>query len=122
MEISKVTGQLDTSFMAQREQSQKVDDANVKSQAVQQGLNQESGSNEENLNERLSEIVEELNKHMDSLNANVKFGYSDKINSLYVSVTEKNTGREIRQIPSEEAMRLAEHFRNVIGTIFNKEI
>lgn len=37
------------------------------------------------------------------------------------SVTEKSTGREIRQIPSEEAMRLAEYFRDVIGMIFDKE-
>ncbi|MCW0468370.1 flagella length regulator FlaG, partial [Campylobacter jejuni] len=33
----------------------------------------------------------------------------------------KSTGREIRQIPSEEAMRLAEYFRDVIGMIFDKE-
>ncbi|EJO8160769.1 flagellar protein FlaG [Campylobacter jejuni] len=36
-------------------------------------------------------------------------------------VSEKSTGREIRQIPSEEAMRLAEYFRDVIGMIFDKE-
>ncbi len=46
---------------------------------------------------------------------------SDKIGSMYISVTEKSTGREIRQIPSEEAMRLAEYFRDVIGMIFDKE-
>lgn len=40
---------------------------------------------------------------------------------MYISVTEKSTGREIRQIPSEEAMRLAEYFRDVIGMIFDKE-
>lgn len=44
-----------------------------------------------------------------------------KIGSMYISVTEKSTGREIRQIPSEEAMRLAEYFRDVIGMIFDKE-
>lgn len=43
------------------------------------------------------------------------------ISSMYISVTEKSTGREIRQIPSEEAMRLAEYFRDVIGMIFDKE-
>lgn len=74
-----------------------------------------------NISQRTSETQASLNIQMDSLDTNVRFGYSDKIGSMYISVTEKSTGREIRQIPSEEAMRLAEYFRDVIGMIFDKE-
>ncbi|EAH4976987.1 flagella length regulator FlaG [Campylobacter jejuni] len=73
------------------------------------------------VSEKLADITKKLNEQMDSLDTNVCFGYSDKIGSMYISVTEKSTGREIRQIPSEEAMRLAEYFRDVIGMIFDKE-
>lgn len=73
------------------------------------------------VSEKLADITKKLNEQMDSLDTNVRFGYSDKIGSMYISVTEKSTGREIRQIPSEEAMRLAEYFRDVIGMIFDKE-
>ena len=73
------------------------------------------------VSEKLADITKKLNEQMDSLDTNVRFGYSDQIGSMYISVTEKSTGREIRQIPSEEAMRLAEYFRDVIGMIFDKE-
>lgn len=76
---------------------------------------------QQGVSEKLADITKKLNEQMDSLDTNVRFGYSDKIGSMYISVTEKSTGREIRQIPSEEAMRLAEYFRDVIGMIFDKE-
>lgn len=57
---------------------------------------------------------------MDSLDTNVRFGYSDKIGSMYISVTEKVLEGNPSN-SSEEAMRLAEYFRDVIGMIFDKE-
>ena len=58
---------------------------------------------------------------MDYLNTNVRFGFNDDINTMYVTVSEKNTGKEIRQIPSEEAIKLTKYFRDAIGLIFDKE-
>ncbi|EAH4571411.1 TPA: flagellar protein FlaG [Campylobacter lari] len=76
---------------------------------------------DENLNEKLKNATEKLNNQMETLETNVRFAYNDKINEMYVSVTEKDTGRLIRKIPSEEVMKLIEHFQGVIGTIFDKE-
>ncbi|EAI7262970.1 flagellar biosynthesis protein FlaG [Campylobacter lari] len=76
---------------------------------------------DENLNEKLKNATEKLNNQMETLETNVRFAYNDKINEMYVSVTEKHTGRLIRKIPSEEVMKLIEHFQGVIGTIFDKE-
>ncbi|EOZ2160707.1 FlaG family protein [Campylobacter coli] len=120
MEISKANGQLDVAFA---NVGQRASGVHQTYSDIQAGENQSQGGDEQqgNLNNKLTDIVRKLNEQMDSLDTNVRFGYSDKIDSMYISVTEKSTGREIRQIPSEEAMRLAEYFRDVIGMIFDKE-
>ncbi|EPU1613701.1 FlaG family protein [Campylobacter coli] len=121
MEISKANGQLDTALANLNQRTNGIQQASSDTQAEK---NQTQGGDErqqEGLSEKLADIAQKLNEQMDSLDTNVRFGYSDKINSMYISVTEKSTGREIRQIPSEEAMRLAEYFRDVIGMIFDKE-
>ncbi|MCW1360541.1 FlaG family protein [Campylobacter sp. US33a] len=113
----KVNSQIDNSFFANNSTSlnQKVEFSNV-AQNTEQGNTQN-----ESINEQLSKLTEKLNQQAESLGTNIKFGFNDKIHSMYVSVTEKHTGRLIRQIPSEEALKLAEHLQDVIGMIFDKE-
>ncbi|EAH6215178.1 flagella length regulator FlaG [Campylobacter jejuni] len=132
MEISKANGQMNTALanisqrtsetqaslniQTDRSQGQEGDDGQ------QRGVSEKLADITKKLNEQMDSLdTKKLNEQMDSLDTNVRFGYSDKIGSMYISVTEKSTGREIRQIPSEEAMRLAEYFRDVIGMIFDKE-
>ncbi|EAI8344790.1 flagellar protein FlaG [Campylobacter jejuni] len=119
MEISKANGQMDTALA---NISQRTSETQASSN-IQTDRSQSQGGDDgqQGMSEKLADITKKLNEQMDSLDTNVRFGYSDKINSMYISVTEKSTGREIRQIPSEEAMRLAEYFRDVIGMIFDKE-
>ncbi len=71
--------------------------------------------------QHLSNTLKKLNNQMDSLNINIKFGFNDKIDTLYVDVTEKSTGKLIRTIPSEETMKLAEKMKEIIGMIFDKK-
>lgn len=121
MEISKVNRQMDTVLT---NMSQKANESQTSSntQAVKSENQQDGkGQQEQGVNEKLANTVKKLNEQMDSLDTNVRFGYSDKLGSMYISVIEKSTGREIRQIPSEEAMRLTEYFRDAIGMIFDKE-
>ena len=71
--------------------------------------------------EKLTETVNKLNKQMDSLDTNVQFGFNDKINTMFVDVVERSTGKQIRKIPTEEAMALSEKMQEIIGTIFDKK-
>ncbi|EDP5677729.1 flagellar protein FlaG [Campylobacter jejuni] len=120
MEISKANGQMDTALA---NISQRTSETQASSN-IQTDRSQSQGGDDgqqQGVSEKLADITKKLNEQMDSLDTNVRFSYSDKIGSMYISVTEKSTAREIRQIPSEEAMRLAEYFRDVIGMIFDKE-
>ncbi|EAH5595541.1 flagellar protein FlaG [Campylobacter jejuni] len=120
MEISKANGQMDTA-LANISQRTSETQASLNIQTDRSQGQEGDDGQQRGVSEKLADITKKLNEQMDSLDINVRFGYSDKIGSMYISVTEKSTGREIRQIPSEEAMRLAEYFRDVIGMIFDKE-
>ncbi len=69
----------------------------------------------------LEKLSDKLNEQMKSLQASIKFGFSNEIDVLYIKVIDEKTGEVIRQIPSEEAMRLQEYFKNAVGLLFNKE-
>jgi len=71
--------------------------------------------------ETLKATVNDLNKQMDLLDTNVTFGYNDKISLMYVNVMEKNTGKSIRKIPTEEAMDLSAKMKEIVGMIFDKK-
>ncbi|EAJ1644682.1 flagellar protein FlaG [Campylobacter coli] len=121
MEISKANGQMDTALANISQRTSEIQASlNIQTDRSQ-SQGGDDGQKEQGVSEKLADITKKLNEQMDSLDTNVRFGYSDKIGSMYISVTEKSTGREIRQIPSEEAIRLAEYFRDVIGMIFDKE-
>ncbi|EAH8690771.1 flagellar protein FlaG [Campylobacter jejuni] len=120
MEISKANGQMDTA-LANISQRTSETQASLNIQTDRSQGQEGDDGQQRGVSEKLADITKKLNEQMDSLDTNVRFGYSDKIGSMYIGVTEKSTGREIRQIPSEEAMRLAEYFRDVIGMIFDKE-
>ncbi len=73
------------------------------------------------IQKKLKNTVKNLNDQMSSLNIDVKFGFNDKIDTMFVDVTEKSTGQLIRTIPSKETMQLAEKMKEVIGMIFDKK-
>ncbi|MDD6055852.1 MAG: FlaG family protein [Helicobacter sp.] len=71
--------------------------------------------------EKLNELAQQLNKELNPLNTSVTFSFSEDIQGLYVTVSEKDTNRVIRKIPSDEAMELMAKMKEVVGIIFNKQ-
>lgn len=76
---------------------------------------------QEDLKKELMKITEDLNKEMNLLNINVKFGFEDKIGEMFVSVYEKDSNKLLRKIPSDEALALMIKMQEIIGIIFNKK-
>ena len=69
----------------------------------------------------LKNTIEHLNKHMEDLDTNVKFGFNDKVEHMFVNVMERSTGKIIRKIPTEEAMKISEKMKEIVGMIFDKK-
>lgn len=69
----------------------------------------------------LEEVSNEFNEMSHALNLDVKFAYNEKIDTVYVNVTDKNTGQVIRKLPSEEAMKIKESMKDLVGVLFDKK-
>ncbi len=106
-------------------------DAQVKTQAettkmrpvehTQIETNVAKDKNEEITKEKLDESIKRLNENMEELKTDVRFGYNDKINQMYVDVIATKSGKVIRKIPNEEVIKLSENMREAIGIIFDKK-
>lgn len=77
---------------------------------------------EEDTKERIAELVDKLNAVYNPLNLSASFGYNDDIKAMYVEVKRIDNGEVLRQIPSQEAMRLMTAIREMQSAIFDTEV
>ena len=121
MDIFSVTGkQVESATTAPKvdtsNQIREVEDSHKATKSAR-----ENEQNKDEIVAKLNDTVKKLNKDMEALDTNIKFGFNDKISMMYVNVMERSTGKMIRKIPTEEAMALSEKMREIIGTIFDKK-
>ena len=76
----------------------------------------------EELNQRLEEIVQSLNEQLAETGRNLGFAIDKSINRHVVTVTNRETGELVRQIPSEVVLRVAHNIEELKGVLFDKEI
>lgn len=118
MDITNISSSFDTSSLATSSKKTFEMEHSALEPKTTTELNKQ---NQEQIKENLNNIANELNDQMSTLNTNLEFGFNDKINSMYIDVHEKSTGRLIRKFPTEEAMRLAEHLKEFVGILFDKK-
>lgn len=123
MEIfNAVSKQMDTSSIDNFKPTQAASATELKpAQETIETSEDRNKQDKKEIEHQLKRAVKNLNNQMDRLNTDITFGYNDKINSMYVDVKERSTGKLIRKFPSEEAMKLTEHFKEVIGIIFDEK-
>ncbi len=71
--------------------------------------------------EELQKLTEQLNKEMQPLNPDIKFSFNDKVDELVVDVVEKHSNRIIRKIPSDEALKIMQKMRELVGILFDNK-
>lgn len=69
--------------------------------------------------EDVDKLVGALNKEMKPTANNINFGYSEDLNQLIIEVKDNNTGEVIKQMPSEEALKLAKKVKELVGIMFD---
>lgn len=130
MEIFKVAANqtLDASMStsAQRQlDSRPIEHSDVKVNADKNGkskdANELDGLSNEDLARKTREVTDRLNYQMQQLDTNVRFAYNEKLNLMVVQVKDAKTGEEITQLPSKEAIKISEYFKESIGILFDKE-
>ena len=130
MEIFKTAANqtLDASMStsAQRQiDSRPIEHSDVKVNADKNGKSKDANELDELSNEDLAkktrEVTDRLNYQMQQLDTNVRFAYNEKLNLMVVQVKDAKTGEEITQLPSKEAIKISEYFKESIGILFDKE-
>jgi flagellar protein FlaG len=66
----------------------------------------------------LSGVVEQINKHVQSLWRDLEFSVDQDSKRVVVKVRDAETGEVIRQIPPEEALSIAKQLSDTMGLIF----
>lgn len=70
----------------------------------------------------IEEMTEKIQQYLDNRNINIAFStYGSKNEKIAVTVTEKETGKVIREIPVEEIQRLSVRMDELMGMIFNDQ-
>lgn len=72
--------------------------------------------------EQVLAAAEEMQNYMDAAGRNLQFQLDDDSGRMIVRVTEASTGDVIRQMPSEEALRLAENLADIRSVLFSDEV
>ena len=130
MEIFKAAANqtLDASMStsAQRQiDSRPIEHSDVKVNADKNGkskdANELDGLSNEDLARKTREVTDRLNYQMQQLDTNVRFAYNEKLNLMVEQVKDAKTGEEITQLPSKEAIKISEYFKESIGILFDKE-
>jgi flagellar protein FlaG len=65
-------------------------------------------------------IVKELNEAMRIINTSITFSVDKPTGKTVIRVMDADTKQVIRQIPSEEMMRVAERITQLLGVLFDK--
>ncbi len=69
--------------------------------------------------EEVDVAVSDLNQTLDSLNVRREFRVDDSINDVVVKIIDKDDQKVIRQIPSEEAIKLSKNIREMVGILYD---
>ncbi len=73
--------------------------------------------------EKVKEDIKELQKLSDIVSGNkLQFNVNKELNAVVVSVIDSSTNQVIKQIPSEDMIKLKLRIRNAIGSVFDKVI
>ena len=68
----------------------------------------------------LQKAIDQLNNQMKDKNRDLSFSLDDRINRTIITVKKLETGEVVRQIPSEDFVKLAHSLEDMKGLLFNK--
>jgi len=70
----------------------------------------------------LSELVSDVQKNVNIIhNVDLQFSVNKDSGRIMVTVTDKDTGEVIREIPPSEIVKFAEKFDEMVGMIFDQK-
>jgi flagellar protein FlaG len=91
-------------------------------QAQQKADQQQMMLNHREYRQKIEEAISRLNDQLERKQTNLGFRIDDQTDIVVVSVTNKETGKLIRQIPAEAVIRLAQNIESLKGVLFDEAL
>ncbi|MDR2639384.1 MAG: flagellar protein FlaG [Helicobacteraceae bacterium] len=121
MEIGGVSSTLSSAVASQKQEARQNERVKQTESAEEIALRAEKAGEEAQINrERFADLVSNLNDSAQTLRMQLRFGYSEDIKGLYLSVLDAKSGDIIRQIPSEQAIKFIARMREVAGLLLDQ--
>ena len=79
-------------------------------------------SNPKPSNDAIEKAVERANELARSLSRKLNFSYDDRINKVIVRVMEGDGDKLVRQIPTEEMIRLSVRMDEIMGMLIDQDV
>jgi uncharacterized FlaG/YvyC family protein len=70
------------------------------------------------MQQRLQEVVDEMNARMRESNRNLAFGVDSELNRFVIKVTSRTSGELVRQIPGEAVLAVAHSIEDLKGVLY----
>ncbi|UZJ62768.1 flagellar protein FlaG [Pseudomonas sp. KU26590] len=88
----------------------------------QSGTSTSKDSDPEKKTEELQAAVKQMEKFFQSVHRNLEFSIDDKSGKVVVKVIATETGEVVRQLPSAEALKLADSLKNANSLLFEAKV
>lgn len=72
--------------------------------------------------EALKAAVEDIEKYVQSVRRNLEFSIDEASGKVVVKVIASETGEVVRQLPSAEALKIADSLQNAHSLLFNAKV
>lgn len=109
-----------TSIIDGRSQSVAHSNESKPVKAVDEGSKDAEKKPEQDVSgEQLEASVEELNTALQSLNVRREFSIQEETDEVVVKIIDSDDKKVIRQIPNEEAVRLSQNIKEMVGLLFD---
>jgi flagellar protein FlaG len=67
--------------------------------------------------EEIKQDIDAINTQLKSMNSSIQFVIDGKSNDVVIKIVDNDTGKVIRQIPSDDVLRMREHLKEMTGLL-----
>lgn len=109
-----------TTELQHKESVQDIQKTQINNEKLNQS-NLESKTAKIDSQERMDQLIEQLNRSLDPFNTSLRFGFDNSSEDFYVSVVETKSNRMLRRFPLEEAEQILPKIQEVHGLLFDQK-
>ena len=82
----------------------------------------DDGKKQNSVNSEVKKAIGSVSQMLTEKNIDLKWNFDDKSNSIVIKFIERESNKLIRQVPSEEILKLRQHITEMLGMIYDQKL